>query len=120
MFAPLFDLASGEFLLQTVCASAFLVGVAKSAHPVELSLAYKFAQFFELFLGFASEPDNERRSQSDLRNRTTHLLNRTKENVRAATTFHALQHRGRSMLQRHINVRTNLFVLGDGFEQTVA
>ncbi len=49
-----------SFLLVVIeCPSAFLIGVAECAHPVEGRLSNEAAKFFEFFFGFAGEADDE-------------------------------------------------------------
>ena len=59
---------------------------------------------------------------NDVRSVTSGMLRRIfsmerEEYVGAAAALHALQHGGRGVLQRHVNVGTDLLVRGDGFQQ---
>src|SRR6185503_20843162 len=45
------------------------------------------------------------------------ILDGAQENVRTATALHALQGCGRGMLQRYVDVGTDLLVSRDGIEQ---
>src|SRR5712692_5364282 len=118
IIAAALDLAGWELIFHRVSPCAFLVGVTERTHPVKFHLADKLAQLVELFLGFPGKARDERRAQRNAGNGAAHLLNRSQKNIRASAALHALQHSWRRVLQRHIDVRANLAMRGDGFEQT--
>src|SRR4029077_3802213 len=118
MFSPPLDLALGELFSQSEGVRALLIGVAKRAHPIKLSLAHKFAELLKLARRFSGKANDERRSQRNPRNRASHFLKRANKQIRSATPFHPLQHRRGCMLQRHVNIGTNLFMARNSFEQS--
>ena len=99
-------------------ARAFLIGVAESAHPVERGLFHKAAKLLEFFFGFAGKADDERSPQSNAGNDAAHFLDGAQEQVGAASALHALQDRRRGVLQRHVDVGTNIVVGGDRLQQS--
>ncbi len=117
MLAAALDLAGRKFLVQSVGACAVLVGVGEGAHPVELGFADEVAEFFEFFFGLAGEADDERGAQGQVGDGAAHFRDRAQEDVGSAAALHALQHRGRGVLQRHVHVGADFFVLRDRVEQ---
>src|SRR5271168_1817181 len=99
-------------------ARAFLVGIAESAHPVKGRFSYKATKLREFFFGFAGETDDERSPKGNAGNHATHFLDRPQEQICATSAFHALQNRRRGVLQRYIDVRTNILVSSDRLQQT--
>src|SRR4029077_6795395 len=117
LFAAAFNLALRQLLFLGECACAFLVGVAKRAHPVKLRVAHELTEFFKLLFSLSRKTDDERCAQRDAGNRTPHFFNRAQEDISARTPLHAFQNARRRVLQGHIDVGTDLFVGRNGFKQ---
>ena len=78
----------------------------------------EFAEFFEFLFGFTGKTDNEGGAQCYAGNRAAHLLDGTQEQFGAPASFHSFQGGRRGVLQRDVDVGTDVFVGGDGFEET--
>jgi hypothetical protein len=92
MFASPLDLARRKLLLESVGSSTVLIGIGEGAHPVELRFADELAELFEFLFGFSGEAHDERRTQSQIRDRPAHFGDRTEEDLGSASALHALQH----------------------------
>ena len=98
-------------------ASTFLIGVTEDAHPVERGIFDELAEVVEFRSGFAGIADDERGAQRDVGNGAAHLFDRSQEDVTATAAFHPFENGGRGVLQRDVDIGTDIVVGGDGFEQ---
>ncbi len=48
-----------NFFIQRKCGRAFLIGIGKSSHPIELGFFHEAAQFLEVVLAFAGKSDDK-------------------------------------------------------------
>ena len=112
-----FDGALGDFGVERECARAFFVGVVEDAQPVESCLLDELLQKIKIRDGFAGKADDEGGAQSDAGNCCADFFQCLEEDLRAAAALHALQNRGRGVLQRQIEILADVVVPGDGVEQ---
>src|SRR5439155_3916502 len=111
------DLARGDFFPKVKCACTFLVGIPEGSHPVKLCLADEVAQLFKFLLSFARKSNNKRRAQRNSWNCVPHSFYAAQEQACAAAALHALERARGCMLQRDVNVGTNLGVRRYGVQQ---
>src|SRR5690349_6984535 len=101
LFAPSLDFCRGNFFFQEKGSSTLLIGIPEDAHPVKLGGPNKIAELLKFRLSLTREPDDERRSQREVRDRRAHFLDALEEYLGSPAPLHSLQRRPGCMLQRH-------------------
>ena len=109
----------GTFASSEICAGAFFVGVAEDAEPVELGFADELLQKFKVAERLAGEADDEAGAERDAGNGGADFFEGLQENVGAGAALHALQHVGRGVLQRHVEIFADVVVAARWFRAGV-
>ena len=71
----------------------------------------------EVVGGFAGKSDDEDGAKGDAGDGGADFLESLQENVGAGAALHALEHVGRGVLQRNVEIFADVVVARDGFEQ---
>ena len=87
---------------------------------IELGPFNEASKLLEVGFGFARVSDDERGSKDEIGNRAAQALDHLVHALATVSAPHGAKHRIRRVLKRHVDVRENLLVLRDDFDERVA
>ncbi len=115
--AAAFDHFGRNFVCEMEGGRALLVGVGEDAEPVKLRGSDESTELLEIIVGLARESDDERSAQGESGHRLAHFGDELEENFRRAAALHALENRGRGVLQGKVDIAAKAWMAGEYFQQ---
>src|SRR5204863_120961 len=100
-------------------ARSFLLRVLEYSEAFKSSAPDEIKKAGELLFGFAGKSDDESCTQRDGRNSSAQIVDQILDVLTRSFSAHACQHRLVDMLQRNINVASDLVALRDGMDKFV-
>ena len=99
------------------CRCSFLRGISKRSETVKFHIIDKLHQFFVLLFCLPRESADQRGPQSDIRDTFSQIMDSLDQFLFICFSSHALQNCIVAVLDRHVQIVTDLFILNHGIDQ---